>query len=351
MVSAALTFDATDWETAQTVTVTGVSDGDTANENVTVSHIISGYTGVSADDIDDVTVKVTDAGGTATVGVRVLPVRLFLTEEGDKGKYEVILNTAPAATATVTPASNNPAVIVSPATLTFTSADYSTAQTVTVTANDDADTDDPEGITIRHGVTGYSGVSNGEKVTVDVTDNDEPMAAPVLTSASSPTNGVLSVTWTHAGSSAGDYVTNAASFDLWRVEHRLSGEGDNWQLQSDRSRRGSAGLNVRSWNAVNIGPEVYPDGASVEVRVQAVAKDSNEFRLLGAPSNIRTVTFKNSTKAALTLTGTPVTVAPGSTATYTVALTKRYAGTLSITSANTDKATVGSASLSFTISD
>ena len=214
-VSAALTFDSSDWETARTVTVTGVSDGDTANETVTVSHSISGYIGVSADAIDDVTVTVTDAGGSATAGGRVLPVRLSLTEEGAKGKYTVALNTAPAATtATVTPTSSDPTkVTVSPATLTFTSSDYSTAKTVTVTAEDDADIDDEEGITISHGVTGYGSVSSGETVTVDVTDNDE-VVAPVLTAATS-TNRRITLTWTHTSTSVGDQVTNGVNFYAW----------------------------------------------------------------------------------------------------------------------------------------
>ena len=343
-VSAALTFDSSDWETAQTVTVTGVSDGDTANETVTVSHAVVGYgSGASAvTTADNVTVTVTDAGGSATAGVRVLPVRLSLTEEGAKGKYTVVLNTAPSATATVTPTSSAPTkVTVSPATLTFDSSDYSTAQTVTVTAEDDADIDDHEGITISHGVTGYGSVSSGETVTVDVTDNDE-VVAPVLTAATSPTSGEIRLTWTHSGSSAGELIDGGVSSIYWEISHRLRGK-DNWLMINDPSN--TRGVSRRSVT-YGLGVRRYPNGASIQVRIRAI---DGANRKEGPLSNVRTITsYKNTTTSALTITGGPVSVTAGEEATYTVALTKAYDGTLSITSANTDKATVSPGSLDFT---
>ena len=60
---------------------------------------------------------------------------------------------------------------VSPARLIFTTANWDTAQTVTVTAVADDDATG-ERITIRHGVSGYVGVSFGDVVTISVTDSD-----------------------------------------------------------------------------------------------------------------------------------------------------------------------------------
>ena len=61
-VSAALVFDSTNWETAKTVTVTGVDDADRTDETVTVSHTVTDYgsgpTAVTS--ADSVTVTVTD---------------------------------------------------------------------------------------------------------------------------------------------------------------------------------------------------------------------------------------------------------------------------------------------------
>ena len=57
-VSAALTFTTSDWGTAQTVTVTGVSDADASDEDLEVTLVASGgdYSGVTGSvgvDVDD----------------------------------------------------------------------------------------------------------------------------------------------------------------------------------------------------------------------------------------------------------------------------------------------------------
>ncbi len=188
-----------------------------------------------------------------------------------------------------------------------------------------------------------------------VTAKTDP-AAPVLTAATSTTNGQIDLTWTHAGGSnelsdADDYVKDAAKFHWWRAQTRLKG-ASTW---TDRSlNQASARQNPGSRsNRLLLN---YPDGASVEVRVRATGYRmagvaGGTGNLQGPWSNIRTVTFKDDTTAALTLTGTPVTVAPGSTATYTVALTKAFAGTLRVTSDATAAARVSPASLTFTTSN
>ena len=63
-----LTFEATDWETAQTVTVTGVEDDDMASESVTIGHAVSGadYGSVTA---ASVSVKVLDDEGPPVVSI------------------------------------------------------------------------------------------------------------------------------------------------------------------------------------------------------------------------------------------------------------------------------------------
>ena len=189
----------------------------------------------------------------------------------------------------------------------------------------------------------------------EVTAKTDP-AAPVLTAATSTTNGQIDLTWTHAGGSnelsdADDYVKDAAKFNWWTAQTRLKG-ASTW---TDRGlNQASARQNPGSRNnrlLLN-----YPDGASVEVRVRATGYRmagvaGGTGNLQGPWSNIRTVTFKNDDTAALTITGAPVTVAPGATASYTVALTKAYAGTLRITSDTTAAARVSPASLTFTTSN
>ena len=169
---ATLTFTTSDWGTAQTVTVTGVEDDDPDNETATITHTAastdSDYAGIT---IGSVAVSIIDND---PVGVTVSQVVLEV-DEGGTGTYEVKLNTEPGAEVTVTPASSDTdKVTVSPAALTFTTSDWGTAQTVTVTGIEDDDPDN-ETATITHTAAStdsdYAGITIGS-VAVSVIDND-----------------------------------------------------------------------------------------------------------------------------------------------------------------------------------
>ena len=119
--------------------------------------------------------------------VLITPTSLTVTE-GSSASYEVELATAPTAAVTVTPSvaagGDVDLTLASSSALTFTSADWDTAQTVTVNAAVDADTDDGTA-TINHTVasTGdYSGVT-APSVTVTESDttNTPATGAPAIT--------------------------------------------------------------------------------------------------------------------------------------------------------------------------
>ncbi len=318
---------------ARSFTVTGLTNG--TAYTFQIARQVAGPPGIppSVDTpySNEVTATPTPAG--VTISETDLTVA-----EGSTGTYTVKLNTEPTGTVTVTPSSNDTgAATVSPASLTFNSGNYNTAKTVTVTGESDTDARN-ETVTVSHAVAGanYASVT-AASVTVTVTDDDNP-AAPVLTTATSTTNRVINLTWTHAGTGAGDLVKGAATFSNWRLEYRRKGGG--WGAS------GSLGNSVSTRNAAS--PRLnYPDGTVVEVRVRATGYVGGR-PTHGPVSNVREVTFKNDDKAALTIVGAPVEVAAGATATYTVALTDTYAGTLRITSGATDKATVDPATLTFT---
>ena len=107
-----------------------------------------------------------------TPGVTVSTPAVTVTEEDTTGdSYTVVLNTQPTANVTVTVAGHaGTDVTPSPTSLTFTSTTWGTAQTVTVTAGDDADTAN-DAVTLTHSAastdTGYEGISiDGVAVTV-----------------------------------------------------------------------------------------------------------------------------------------------------------------------------------------
>lgn len=179
-----LTFTSTDWNTAQTVTVTAFNDN--AAEGSPHSGAITfaaagGYTGLS---ITPVSVSITDNDNTGVtiteaVGARRRPKAAQLNT------FTVVLTSQPSAdvTITVTPDAQ---VTVDKPTLTFTSTDWNTARTVTVTAVDDnvAEGSPHSGAVMFAAVGGYTGVSIAP-VSVSITDNDnggnQPCAARVPT--------------------------------------------------------------------------------------------------------------------------------------------------------------------------
>ena len=105
-------------------------------------------------------------------GLTISPMTLTVIE-GMSNTYTVALTSAPTGAVTITPSSNNADVTVSPETLAFTAADWSTAQTVRAAAAQDADTDDARA-TVAHGAAGadYGANSVSASLTVTVEDDD-----------------------------------------------------------------------------------------------------------------------------------------------------------------------------------
>ncbi|WP_320076503.1 DUF4347 domain-containing protein [Planktothrix agardhii] len=134
-----LTFTAANWNTPQTVTVTGVNDsvddGDIAY-NIVTATATSTDANYSGFDASDVAVTNTDND---TKGITVTPTTgLTTTEAGGKATFTVVLNSQPTADVTIPLTSSNTAEgTVDKTSLTFTATNWNTPQTVTVTGVDD----------------------------------------------------------------------------------------------------------------------------------------------------------------------------------------------------------------------
>ena len=183
--SGVLTFTAADWNAAQTVTVAAANDADALSSIATITHAVTGYPGFPT--AADVTVAVQDS---AAPGV-VVSVATLAVDEGGDDAYEVVLNTPPSGDVTVTPSVTPPehdlTLAPSGGALTFTTANWNTAQTVSVSAATDADAFD-DSATIRHAVTGYGTVTTAAAVRINIADPDTP-GVTVLTDAVSVTEG------------------------------------------------------------------------------------------------------------------------------------------------------------------
>ena len=170
-----LTFTSRNWSTPQTVTVTALEDDDEVSENHTLTHTAAStdpdYNGVS---VDGVALTVVD-NDTGAPGVMISPSQLTV-REGEAGRYAVVLTARPthAVTVVMEPPSDGK-LSVSPESLAFSTTDWSTAQTVRVTAHEDGDKADGT-MSLGHRVESadgnYQGVAAGS-VQVGVTDDDE----------------------------------------------------------------------------------------------------------------------------------------------------------------------------------
>ena len=174
--SGSFKFTTRNWDIAQPVTVRGVNDDDAGDESVTITLLASGgdYTNETA----TVAVTVNDNDTPALV---VDPESLTVAEDGSAA-FTVRLATRPTQTVTVTASSDDAqAASVPSQALTFTTGNWSTAQSVTVSGVQDADaTDDPVQITVTAsgGDSDYQGVTATVSVTVSDDDTANLVAAP-----------------------------------------------------------------------------------------------------------------------------------------------------------------------------
>src|SRR5678815_5182372 len=197
---ASLLFTPLNWQTPQTVTVTGVDD---AVVDGPITYTIVTAAAVSTDpnyntrDAADVLVTNTDND---TAGITVAPPGpLTTTEAGGTATFTVVLNTHPTAAVTIGLSSNNTnEETVSPALQTFTTGNWQTPQTVTVTGVDDAVVDGPITYTIMTApaVSTDANYNTRDAANVLVTNTDNDVAGITVTAATTP------LTTTEAGGTA-----------------------------------------------------------------------------------------------------------------------------------------------------
>ncbi|MBF2759906.1 MAG: hypothetical protein ISN28_06505 [Ectothiorhodospiraceae bacterium AqS1] len=167
-----LAFTAGNWNTNQRVSVRTIEDDDLVSDSASVSITATGGDYVNISQSMSVTVTDNDRAG-----LTVSPNTLDLTE-GESGTFTVRLTQRPGASVTVTLAQpSNTDVTVDKTSLTFTGTDWSTEQTVRVSAAQDNDALDEStsaiAISASGGGSGDGYASVTASVSVDVEDDDE----------------------------------------------------------------------------------------------------------------------------------------------------------------------------------
>ena len=200
-------FTSGNWNIAQTATVTAVDDAiDEGAHTSTITDTSASsdpkYNGIS---VANVAANVTD-NDTAGVTVTESAASTDVDEAGPTSDtYTIVLDSEPTSNVTITAdpdtqtsAGSGAGVAV---TRTFTSGNWSTPQTVTITAVDDFVVEGAHTSTITHsGASGdakYSGIAIGS-VTANVTDNDSTGVTMVVSGGSTDVseNGPTSDTYT-----------------------------------------------------------------------------------------------------------------------------------------------------------
>ena len=172
---ATLTFDDTNWMTAQTVTVTVVDDA-LPEATPHIGSIIHTAASVDPKFVGTFSAAVNIMDNDSGAGITVLtsvPVT-----EGSSTAYTMSLQKLPTApvTITITP---DPQLTFVPATLTFTVANWSVPQTITVTAVDDVLVQGNRTLPIAHIATSADPAYGITRiVNITITDNETPLPGP-----------------------------------------------------------------------------------------------------------------------------------------------------------------------------
>ena len=135
---ASLNFDPGNWDTPQTITVTGVDDDVDRDDTATITVAIDDAGSDDAfETLADQSVAIT-LNDDDSAGFRLSKTTLAVGENAGTGTFTVVLDAEPTSDVVVNISSGaTPEATVSAPTLTFTSANWNTPQTITVTGVDD----------------------------------------------------------------------------------------------------------------------------------------------------------------------------------------------------------------------
>ena len=326
--SSNLTFSTTNWNTAQTVTVTAGQDADAADDMATLTHNPRGadYGSVSNVELE---VTVTD-DDTARVTVSKSSLTI---EEGDRDTYTVVLDTEPTATVRIGVADNSAEVSVNPATLTFTTGNWNTARTVTVASMEDRVDEDTETATVMHTVRGgdYAGLT-AAAVTVRVEDDDTRDL--ILSPAS------LTV-------AEGDRETYTVKLDSQPTAEVIVSIGSN--ITDVSVNPATLTFTTSNWASPKaVTATAHQDDIDKDAGVTARLTHDADGGDYGSESDVLVVTVDDNDTREVTVSESSLTIREGNSSTYTVELMSAPTSDVTIGVSPGNGVSVSSSSLTFT---
>ena len=273
-----------------------------------------------------VTVTITDDD---TAGVTVSKTALTVTEQDATGDtYTVVLDSQPTANVTISIGGQSGTdVTAAPSPMTFTPTNWATAQTVTVTAANDADLGN-DMVSLAHNAASSDGDYQGITIaglTVTVNDNDTAQVTGVMIT---PGNAQLVVGWTA--------VSNATGY---QVQWKSGGQGYN-----NSGRRAVIGSGSTTSHTISS----LSNGTEYTVRVRATRTGANS----GAYSAEVLKTPVMPTAAGVTISKSALTVGEEDSTgdSYTVVLDRLPTASVTVTvgGLGTSDVTANPGTLTFT---
>lgn len=295
-------------QTSTTIALVVVNDSiDEPNETLTIT--LSNPTNAVIGSNTSTVYTITDND---TAGVTIAPTTRALSEGGSSSTYTVVLDSQP--TSTVQVALTVPSDLTTDVTtLSFTSLNWSSAQTVTVNATQDSALEGTEYATITHAVTvpsgfayGYSGVTVSD-FAASIAD-DETASIALSTTSVSHTEGGAAATYT--------LVLGAAPTNT--VQILLSPEA-GLSLSASALTFTTGNWNTPQTVSVSVTDDSIVNGTRALSIVQTVSTTIASYAVLAVASVQVTVTDDET--ASITLSSTSVSHAEGGAAgTYTLVL-------------------------------
>ncbi len=345
--TSSLSFDTTNWNTPQTVTITGVDDA-LADGPVSYTIVTGAASGGDYAGFDAADVSVTN-NDNDIVGITVNPTAgLISTEAGGQATFTIVLNTQPTADVVIGLSSSlTTEGLVSPSSLTFTSGNWSTAQTVTITGVDDMVDDGDIVYTIvtaavvSADTTGFSGF-NADDVSVTNTDDD---AGGITLSR---TTGLV----TDEGATSDTFTVVLNSQPTASVSIGLSSS----DTTEGNVSPGSVSFDASNWSTpqtvtvTGVDDDIV-DGNIAYTIITAVAS-STDLVYNGVDASDVSVTNNDNDVIGIVVNPTTglVTTEAGGGATFTVVLSSEPTGDVNVglSSSDTTEGTISTASLTFT---
>lgn len=362
---ASLSFDASNWNTPQTVTATGANDN-IADNTVTHSHRISPNTSSTLDsnydvmanydvtvattDDDNAGILITETGGNTTVNESGTTdtVTITLTSEPLYGNVRVTSNTNTGLSASE--------FTYTPTMLTFTSSNWNTPQTVTVTSVDDNEVDGDQTLVVRF----YINTWSTDPPEYDISTIDDNLTIVIVDDDNNPS---FSITETGGSTS----VDESGTTDTFTVVLGTAPSGnvvfDLTDNDTDNSEISytptSLTFTTGNWNTaqtvtVTGQNEVIDDGnqtSSITVAVNTGSTADAGYDALASKSvSVTTVDNDLAGMTASPSGGSTAVSETGTTDTITVVLDTLPASNVvvDVTASDTTEATVSPSSLTFT---